>query len=216
MRRLVLFAKRPRLGKVKTRLCPPLDAPGALTLYRGFLTDQLALLRRCAPDYRAEVWWDGPADETLDGFELDGLIQREQPAGDLGARLVRAFAETDGPTVAIGADSPTLGRAAIDQAFETLSELRPAVLMPSIDGGYVLVGLWRAEPEVFRDIPWSGPRVTDVTLERARELGLGVEVLPQGYDVDDDAGLRRLEADLSHPEIAARAPATLRALRLLF
>jgi rSAM/selenodomain-associated transferase 1 len=216
MCRLVLFAKRPRLGKVKTRLCPPLDAEQALTLYRAFLSDQLALLRRCADDYRAEVWWDGPADETLDGFNLDGLAQREQPEGDLGARLVHAFAQTGGPTVAIGTDSPTLGSAAIDTAFAVLSERRPAALMPATDGGYVLIGLWRTEPEVFRDIPWSGPRVTEVTLERAQGIGLRVEVLPQGYDIDDDKGLRRLEADLSHPEIAARAPATLRALRLLF
>ena len=113
-------------------------------------------------------------------------------------------------------DSPTLGRDSIDRAFGALSELRPVVLMPSVDGGYVLIGVCGQHPEIFRDIPWSGPHVATATLERARHLGLRVELLPQGYDVDDAAGLRRLEADLSDPEIAARAPATLRALRLLF
>ena len=217
MRRLLLFAKRPRLGKVKTRLCPPLRPEQALTLYRGFLTDQLDLLRRCAADYRVEVWWDGPPDErSLRGFDLARIAQREQSEGDLGQRLAHAFSGAEVPTVAIGADSPTLGRAAIDHAFAALSVLRPVVLMPSIDGGYVLLGLWRLHPAVFRDIPWSGSSVAEVTLERAKTHGLLVTVLPHGYDVDDAAGLRRLEAELSHPEIAARAPATFRAMRLLF
>lgn len=216
MRRLLLFARRPRLGKVKTRLCPPLDPEQALSLYRAFLTDQIDLLRRCSADYRAEIWWDGPRDEPLDGFDLDGIAQREQTDGDLGTRLVHACGGEPGPIVVIGSDSPTLGRNAIDRAFASLSELRPLVLMPAMDGGYVLIGLWRNNPEVFHDIPWGGPDVAEATLERARDCGLRVEVLPQGYDVDDASGLRRLEADLSHPEVAARAPATHRALRLLF
>ena len=216
MRRLLLFAKRPRLGKVKTRLCPPLDADQALALYRAFLIDQLDLLRRCSPDYRVEVWWDGPPDETFRGFDLAGIVQREQPDGDLGARLTHAFADSNGPTVAIGVDSPTLGSAEIERAFGALSALRPVVMMPAVDGGYVMIGLWGPQPEIFRDIPWSGSRVAVTTLERAQAQGLRVEVLPQGYDVDDGDGLRRLESDLSRPEIAARAPATLRALRLLF
>jgi len=204
------------LGKVKTRLCPPLEPDQALALYRAFLSDQLDLLRRCASDYRVEVWWDARADERFAGFDLNGIVQREQADGDLGARLTHAFADAEGPTVAIGADSPTLGRDAIDVAFAALSELRPVALMPAIDGGYVLIGLWRNRPEVFGDIPWGGPHVAAATLEQAQRHGLRVEILPHGYDVDDAAGLRRLEADLSHPEIAARAPATLRALRLLF
>ena len=217
MRRLLLFARRPRLGKVKTRLCPPLDPGQALALYRAFLTDLLALARDCARDYLVEVWWDGPPLETeLAGLDLDGLVSREQPAGDLGDRLRYAVARHEAPSVVIGADSPTLGRQVIDDAFRILCESHPVVLMPSLDGGYVLLGLWRPRASIFRDIPWGGAEVCDATLERARDHGLHVELLPPGYDVDDAAGLRRLEADLSHPEIAARAPATFRALRLLF
>jgi rSAM/selenodomain-associated transferase 1 len=217
MRRLLLFAKRPRLGKVKTRLCPPLEPEQALTLYRGFLADQLDLLRRCAADYRVEVWWDGPPDEpALRGLDLARIVQREQPEGDLGERLTYAFGDANVPAVAIGADSPTLGSAAIDRGFASLSELCPVVLMPSFDGGYVLLGLWRPHPAMFHDIPWGGASVTEATLERAKTHGLRVKLLPPGYDVDNAAGLRRLEADLSHSEIAARAPATVRAMRLLF
>ncbi|NIQ85696.1 MAG: DUF2064 domain-containing protein [Acidobacteria bacterium] len=215
MPRLLLFARRPRLGKVKTRLCPPLEPDQALTLYRGFLTDQLALLRRCAEDYRVEVWWDGPPGETTAGLDLDGIEQRVQCDGDLGRRLEHAWGTADGPTCAIGVDSPTIGRDAIDRAFARLSELRPMVLSPAADGGYVLIALWRPRPELFRDIPWGGPGVTEATLACAERIGLRVELLPPGYDVDDEAGLRRLEADLSRPAIAARAPATVRALRLL-
>ena len=216
MRRLLLFAKRPRLGHVKTRLCPPLDPEQALTLYRGFVTDLLALLRQCADDYRVEVWWDGPAaDPSLAEFDFDGLVAREQPPGDLGGRLTRAFGESDAPAVVIGADSPTLGRGTIDRAFGALSELRPVVLKPAADGGYVLLGLWRPRAELFQGIPWGESGVCEATRARAERHGLRVELLPPGYDIDDAAGLRRLEADLGDPAIAARAPATFRALRLL-
>ena len=73
---------------------------------------------------------------------------------------------------------------------------------------------WRCRPS--RGCTWSGAQVAATTLARAQARSLRVEVLPQGYDVDDGDGLRRLEVDLSRPEIAARAPATSRALRLLF
>jgi rSAM/selenodomain-associated transferase 1 len=217
MRRLLLFAKRPRPGKVKTRLSPPLDARQAASLYRGFVCDLLALLRDCAGDYASEVWWDGPPDDpSLAGLDVAGLRIREQPPGDLGRRLASAFCEADVPTVVIGADSPTIGRGVVDRAFEALSELRPVVIQPALDGGYVLLGQWRPRRELFRDIPWGESGVCEATLRRAEALGLRVELLPPGYDVDDGDGLRRLEAELADPAVAARAPATLRALRLLF
>jgi len=217
MRRLLLFAKRPRPGKVKTRLTPPLSSTQATSLYRGFVTDLLSLLRDCAGEYRAEVWWDGPADDpSLAGFDVSGLVIREQSAGDLGCRLENAFGEAEVPTVVLGADSPTIGRAPIDRAFAGLSELRPVALQPSVDGGYVLLGLWRPRVELFRGIPWGESAVCETTLRLAEEHGLRVEMYPPGYDVDDADGLRRLEAELADPQIAARAPATFRALRLLF
>lgn len=217
MRRLLLFAKRPRRGKVKTRLCPPLDERQAVSLYRGFVIDLLSLLRDCSADYRSEIWWDGPAeDPSLAGFDVAGLQVREQTPGDLGQRLEFAFGEADVPTVVLGADSPTIGRQAVDRAFESLSELRPVVIQPALDGGYVLLGQWRPCRELFRGIPWGESGVCDATLRQAESRGMPVELLPPGYDVDDSDGLRRLEAELADPGIAARAPATQRALRLLF
>jgi len=217
MSRLMLFAKRPRTGRVKTRLCPPLTAEQALVLYRGFLVDGLDLLRRCSNHHRTELWWDGPPDAAaLEGLDLDGIETRTQSDGDLGHRLAAAFGAESSPAIVIGADSPTLGRADIDRAFATLSELRPVVLKPSLDGGFLLLGLWQPHEGLFREIPWGGGDVSEVTLQRARELRLRVEIQNPGYDVDDAEGLRRLEADLADPAIAARAPATLRALRLLF
>jgi rSAM/selenodomain-associated transferase 1 len=189
-----LFARRPRLGKVKTRLCPPLSPVAALELYRAFLTDAVALLLECSRDYAVELWWDGsPTNDDLAGLGLATLPSRVQESGDLGRRLSHAVEASDGPVVIIGADSPTLRRTVIDDAFGALDEACPLVLMPSSDGGYVLIGSWRANPGVFRDIPWGGPAVFRSTLERARELGLAVDVLPAGFDVDDEPGLRRLQ-----------------------
>ena len=76
MRRLLLFAKRPRLGQVKTRLVPPLDARQALDLYRAFLDDQVAFVRSFAPAIEGTIWLDGPADGNADIHE--GLRHYQQ------------------------------------------------------------------------------------------------------------------------------------------
>lgn len=216
MSRILLFARRPQLGKVKTRLCPPLTPEQALSLYRAFLSDHLDLLRTCAAHGRPEVWWDAPLEAAEYGLDTSGLTEHVQPSGDLGERLAHAFGAEETPAVAIGADSPTLGSRAIENALETLSASRPLALMPALDGGYVLLGLWRMRSEIFRDVPWGTEDVADVTLANAERAGVPVTLLPAGYDVDDADGLRRLEHDLAYPEIAARAPATARSLRLLF
>jgi rSAM/selenodomain-associated transferase 1 len=217
MPRLCLFGKLPRAGRVKTRLVPPLTATRAARLYRAFLTDQLSFLTGFSQ--RAEVaWWtdgDVPARERGSLGARDIEI-RLQGAGDLGARLSRALTRAPlgppGPTVILGADSPTLPASWIDDALERLARGCPAVIAPSTDGGYVLVGVREHRPELMSDIPWGTSGVTAATLARARDAGIELELLPPWYDVDDAATLTRLCDEMRSPSTRRRAPSTWRCL----
>ncbi len=115
------------------------------------------------------------------------------------------FARGHGSAVVLNSDSPTLPTALLVETATVLA--RPgdrAVLGPSNDGGYYLLGLKAAHRRMFEDIAWSTERVAEQTLERAREIGLEVHRLPVWYDVDDVAGLRRLYAELCGDALSPR------------
>jgi rSAM/selenodomain-associated transferase 1 len=213
MQRLVLFAKRPVVGRVKTRLSPPLSPEQACDLYRAFLLDSLDLIRGLSGGRAVELAVDEPWD---DDHLFRGLTVSRQCGADLGQRLLHAFRSSQASggtaTVVIGSDSPTLPRELVVEAFDRLGDDADVVLAPSDDGGYVLLGVRVPRPELFRDIPWSEPRVAERTRERASESGLRLVELTGWYDVDDPVGLQRLRSELDDPAIAVRARATHRPL----
>jgi rSAM/selenodomain-associated transferase 1 len=219
MRRLILIAKRPRLGHVKTRLVPPLTTEQALLLYRSFLMDQLRFLRSLSDCCEVAVYLDGscPAPEQLE-LGLTGLPVRPQGRGDLGARLFRAFDGSfragAGVTIAMGSDSPTLPARHVLDGFDALEQGADAVVAPAEDGGYVLIGMRQPLPELFRDIPWDGPDVLRETLARARDGQFAVRILAPWYDVDDAGGLSKLVAEIARSG-PSRAPATARYIAAL-
>jgi hypothetical protein len=99
--------------------------------------------------------------------------------------------------VVLNADSPTLPTALLNETAAVLAQPGDrAVLGPSSDGGYYLLGLKTAHRRLFEDIAWSTEHVAAQTRERAQEIGLPLHVLPQWYDVDDVACLRRLHAEI--------------------
>jgi glycosyltransferase A (GT-A) superfamily protein (DUF2064 family) len=115
----------------------------------------------------------------------------------------------------LGADAPTLPEDRIVEGFRRLDAGAQAVICPARDGGYVLVGLGKTRPELFHDVPWGGPRVLGVTMERARSAGIDVAELEPWYDVDTGEDLSRLRNDLSRSGPGARAPETRRSLARL-
>ncbi|MEO5616672.1 MAG: TIGR04282 family arsenosugar biosynthesis glycosyltransferase [Candidatus Eisenbacteria bacterium] len=199
MRRLALFARRPEIGKVKTRLSPALPPAAACTLYRGMLEDALAALREARRADERFVYWaeaGSPSDrqhaaaDDVDARGFDrrtGTMARIQPTGDLGSRLTSAFNELlGGPearAVILGSDCPTLNSAMLDAALEALDR-HPLVIAPSRDGGYALIGLARPAPDLFRGIAWSTRHVFEQTLSRAFDAGIDVSLLEQLEDVD--------------------------------
>lgn len=201
MKAVVVFAKAPEPGRVKTRLCPPLTAVEAAALQRACLGDLWVRLR-CLPETHPVLCYDPPQAaglfRSLLGREADLL---EQSEGDLGQRLSAAFdalfARGLGPVAAVGADSPDLPLATLLSGLSALeTEECDVALAPAEDGGYTVIALRRPHPELFEAIPWSTEGVFSSTMERCRSAGLRVHTLPPWYDVDDPATLARLRASV--------------------
>lgn len=213
---VVVFAKEPVPGTVKTRFCPPCDAAQATELYRAFVRDTIALVARAEPSamlmaYDAGASGGDPA--WLREAAGDGWVFVDQGAGDLGDRLVRITGRFvgAGPVAIIGSDSPTLPGASLREAFRALESV-DAVLGPTLDGGYYLVGLRRPMPELFRGIPWSTERVWRESLGRLAQTGAEWHELPRWYDLDSADAVRHWLAEDPHGDDAPRTRATVRDL----
>lgn len=189
--RLVIFAKEPRPGRVKTRLGRDLGMAPAARWFRG---QALGLLRRLGDDPRWETTLAvAPDREGLASRVWPAHIpRRPQGRGDLGARMGRVFREAGpGPVLIIGADIPGIGPGDIAEAFRLLGGA-DAVLGPAEDGGYWAIGLARgrrrAPAGLFANVRWSGPHALEDT--RASLGAARIATAATFADVDDIADLR--------------------------
>lgn len=190
---LIMFAKAPIPGQVKTRLCPPLTPDEAATLHGSFVLDALERTKlaigtlklpldrylACAPS-SAHVFF-----KILE--ERHGVRLMDQVGEDLGARMEQAFAAVFARgyrrALLVGTDVPSLPLEHYRQALSYLQS-HELVLGPALDGGYVLIGLQRPTPEVFQAIPWSTDQVCARTQDTAARLGLKTALLAPWRDVD--------------------------------
>jgi rSAM/selenodomain-associated transferase 1 len=207
-RLLVVFARRPEPGRVKTRLARAIGEQGAASLYAAFVAD---LARRFAVAPWRVRWQIAPPMAGFAArFGLDAAACREQRGDDLGARMKSAFSdaleEGFARVVLIGSDAPQIAQATIAAAFAALDDA-DLVLGPALDGGYYLVAM-RAGHDVFAGIRWSTATVLADTLARAGALGLRTAALDPIFDVDEPADLDRLREILDRPDVAAELPAT--------
>ena len=213
---IAFMAKASAPGRAKTRLVPPLTFEEAAVLNTAFLQDVADNVLLAANDAERHGGIAGyaaygpPGSEDFFRRTLPGgigLIEAwRQNFGDcLLHTIEEIFARGHMSAVVLNSDSPTLPTAFLVETAAALA--RPgdrAVLGPSSDGGYYLLGLKAAHRHMFENIAWSTEKVAKQTLERAREIGLDVHRLPVWYDVDDVDGLRRLRAELSDPPDAGR------------
>jgi uncharacterized protein len=194
---LLVFARTPLAGAVKTRLIPALSAQAAADLHRQLVSRTLE--RACAArGAQVQLWIAG---DPFDAFVQD-CAERfctpvfEQRGADLGRRMADAFegalpaAGRTSRCVLIGTDCPAQTVQDLEQAADALRS-HDAVLQPADDGGYVLVGLRRPRPELFDQIDWGGPRVTEQTLQRAESLGLALHLLRTLPDLDSASDLQK-------------------------
>jgi rSAM/selenodomain-associated transferase 1 len=210
------MAKASTPGRAKTRLVPPLTFDEAAALNTAFLQDVADNVLLAAANAAPHAGISGYAAYGPPGSEdffrrtlpgSIGLIGAWLPNfGDCLLHTVREiFTRGHGSAVVLNSDSPTLPTALLIETAEVLA--RPgdrAVLGPSSDGGYYLLGLKIAHSRVFEDIAWSTEHVAAQTLERASEIGLDVHRLPMWYDVDDVDALRRLNTELSGGDLGRR------------
>jgi rSAM/selenodomain-associated transferase 1 len=186
-RALVVFARVPVLGEVKTRLAASIGAPAALAAYRELVEHTLATTAALPDCTRVVTFTPADGEGAMRECFGEGVRYEAQVGPDLGARLHaavrRRLADGADRVVVIGTDCPTIAAADIERGWAAL-ERADLVLGPSEDGGYWLIGLKADHAEPFRDIPWSTPETLGVTLERARDAGLKVALLDRKVDVD--------------------------------
>lgn len=210
--RIILFAKAPVAGRVKTRLIPALGANGAAELARRML--QHALNIASAADVGSLELCASPAPTHPDWQNISvpaGCETSDQGDGDLGERMSRAAQRglACGQNVLlIGADCPALTVQHLRAAAAALHDNKhshDAVMLPAQDGGYLLLGLKTHAASLFEDMPWSTAQVAELTLARMATLGWRVAVLDTLPDID------RPE-DLIHLPTAFRPPHSINVL----
>lgn len=200
-RRLIVFARLPVLGRVKTRLAASLGANTALDVHRRLL-DAVVLLAEQAPVDERELRFavpPGPTDPSAmalpQALAAVGWRVGRQTGADLGARMHVALCDALAAgrlPVLIGSDCPVLRADDVGAAYDALAS-HDAVFAPAEDGGYALVGVARPVPAAFHAIDWGTDRVMATTQRRLADAGTRVAELRRVWDVDTEADLRRWE-----------------------
>jgi rSAM/selenodomain-associated transferase 1 len=190
--RIVIFAKAPVPGKVKTRLIPALGEVGAARLAHRMLLDTVAAAveaRLAVPELCADPH---PLDEAWNAFLPNQHLRvTAQGEGDLGERLARAAKRTillGENLMLIGTDCPELDSERLRAAALAL-ETRDAFIHPARDGGYALLGLGRFDPSLFEGISWSTDAVAEQTIARIEALGWSLGIGETLRDVDEPEDL---------------------------
>ncbi|HET7319837.1 MAG TPA: TIGR04282 family arsenosugar biosynthesis glycosyltransferase [Nitrospirota bacterium] len=200
---IILFAKIPVKGRVKTRLARDLEEDLALRFSESMLLDTIDMLKDCGFPFRICIAPPG-AVETARARLGGGYAFMPQTGDDLGERMeqafVRVFTEGFREAVLIGSDIPGLSAGIVREAFASLSE-HGAVIGPANDGGYYLIGFTRGAfwPEIFHSMPWSTPAVFGETLGRLASASRRVHVLPECIDVDTSEDLITLLQQKDRP-----------------
>lgn len=193
---LILFAKAPEPGQVKTRLIPAIGAKAAASLYERMVLHCLTTAVNsgfgkvdlwCAPSARHPFFI-----RCAKKFNVELYTQCE---GDIGQRMAHAFYETlkeTAPVLLMGSDSLCLTSTDLKNAKELLQHDVDAVIGPVEDGGYVLLGLHRYASELFSGVSWGTELVMEQTRRRLCDLGWRWHELPLLWDVDRPEDVRRL------------------------
>lgn len=205
---MILFARAPVAGQVKTRLAVGVGAEAAVRLHLAFVRDIAA---RAAARYPIELHLD---ENTFAWTEL-GCPRRLQSHGDLGVRMRmavgNALARGFERVAILGTDAPDLPESYIDELFDGDTDVR---LGPARDGGFWAICCRRIVDTMFDGVPWSSARTLERTQAACRSGGLSVSVVSLWADVDEPVDLQRLAASATL-DLAGPTANELRKLNLL-
>jgi len=196
--RIVVFAKAPHPGTVKTRLIPLLGEDGAAALHARFVTRTLSTARAAAIGTVDLFCAPGVDDAFLRFCGARYCVRLEnQSGGNLGTRMLNAFERalaSAGLVILIGTDCPALTAEHLREARRRLAAGADAVFAPTEDGGYALIGLRRCDARLFDGVAWETPSVMAETRARLRTVGWHWEELEELWDVDRPEDYQRLLA----------------------
>lgn len=181
--RIILFARAPVPGQVKTRLIPALGAEGAAELHRRMVSDALIRLGRFGP---VELHTDAATSEWPD---FSGA-RRVQAQGDLGARMLAALSQGL-PAMIAGSDAPGVPDAHLAALLGSPADV---ALGPTEDGGFYAIAARRTHADMFRDVEWSSGSELRQTIRACERCGLAVEIGPRWFDIDTPQDLERARA----------------------
>ena len=196
---ILVFCKAPIAGQVKTRLMPPLSAQQAVDVHIELTHRILSLLVQvqlspiqlwCSPDTAHPFFYDCK--------EQYAVSLHRQQGQDLGERMFNAIGtalQSFSNVLLVGCDCPSLTASDFDFTIDALQSNNDIVLAPAEDGGYVMIAMKQAHPELFLDMNWGTQNVFNTTCERINKLGLGIVQTTQQWDVDTFKDLQRLRSD---------------------
>jgi uncharacterized protein len=187
---VIVFARAPRAGAVKTRLVPRLGPEGAARLQERLIRSALRTAADCGA---LELHTTG----RHAWLRTLGVPLRMQRGADLAERMYRALRAAlrrHRAVILIGSDAPALTRTHLRQAARWLQGGADIVLTPAEDGGYALIAARRIDPRVFQDVSWGGPDVLAQTLRNMARCGLRYRLLPTVWDVDRPEDMERLRS----------------------
>jgi len=219
-RALLVFAKTPKPGKVKTRLLAAVSAEVAAALHAACIEDTLRLARKVRGCDVFVFAAGGTSYFRKLGKKLGSGARVQvwpQRGDDLGARMESAFRKCFAAgyreAVVIGTDTPWMGAQRVRRVFAEL-KTNDGVIGPAEDGGYYLLGTRRMATEIFRGIPWSTERVLGLTLKKTAALKLRTKLLRRDFDLDRPEDLKRAAGMLKRrPQAAPRLAAAIGKLK---
>lgn len=208
---LVIYAKEPAPGSVKTRLAKDVGHRAAAVLYALML--KYVLKKVASPHYDIQISKTPESREAFFKEHFSCAVVKNQSEGDLGKRMSNtfqaAFAEKYRKICIIGTDCPDVSSIEIENAFHLLGKYE-LVLGPSSDGGYYLIALSSFYPELFEGISWSTGSVYSETIEKARFLYIGYASLAVEADIDDICDLEEYIINHQGTKLAAAFEKVLR------
>ena len=199
MTHVLVMAKAPVAGRVKTRLCPPWTPAEAAAMAEAALADTLDAVSACGAGRRIVALDGAPAAWLPPGFEVIPQVD-----GGFDRRLAAAWSAAGGAGVQIGMDTPQVTPALLDRALASLADTSAALGL-AVDGGWWAIGLRRPDPRVFLGVPMSTAQTGAAQHARLRALGLSVTTLPALVDLDTVADLPAVTASGSAIRTTAQA-----------
>lgn len=200
---LLVMAKAPVAGRVKTRLCPPCRPEEAAALAEADLADTLDVVAGCSAERRILALDGEPGSWLPAGFEVV-----PQTGGSFAERLGAAWAAVEGPCLQIGMDTPQVTPTLLDDGLDAVTSRARAALGPASDGGWWAIGMRHPIPGVFAGVPMSTERTGARQVAALRRHGLEPELLPELLDVDTFAEAGEVAALIPRSRMAAQLPLT--------